>query len=412
LNPRSALSSVLHVHGTSAHVSVGGLGKATFAVSSPQGKFAQIDLSSSSHDFQVSHTSDHLVFSDRATNNPEYLSADSQGNFKTLGSLSTAQTALLQSSLQVLGKQIHVQSAGSSVNFEIAARNSASLRITSHEPPVLSLKTGNNAAYTVSSSPSEGFKLTSESTKLGMSIGRLASQITGNLSVHSAFDSTGGSSSNLLGASLHWHTNYQDAFINVSAIDASLQIGPDLKEILKMKHLPSTNTAMIHASSNLVAGSLERECKDYMGDATMYGNAIRWNMHCYYLSAQPMNMSAASDFCEASGGYLATVGQDTENTMASSLLRRALSISLNKPAFIGYTDVGTYGKFRWMTGETLLNLNGGKYERIAPTANSGYFGHGHNHNSHSDHCVVLGHDETWELTNCNVRHLALCELTF
>jgi len=411
LNPRSALSSVLHVHGTSAHVSVGGLGKATFAVSSPQGKFAQIDLSSGSHDFQVSHTSDHLVFSERA-NNPEYLSADSQGNFKTSGSLSTAQTALLQSSLQVLGKQIHVQSAGSSVNFEIAARKSASLRITSQEPPILSLKSGNNAAYTFSSSPSEGLKLTSESTKQGMSIGRLASQITGNLSVHSAFDSTGDSSSNLLGASLHLHTNYQDASINVSAIDASLQIGPDSKEILKMKQLPSTTTAMIHASSNLVVGSLERECKDYMGDATMYGNAIRWNMHCYYLSAQPMNISAASDFCEANGGYLATVGQDTENTMASSLLRRAQSISLDKPAFIGYTDVGTYGKFRWMTGETLLNLNGGKYERIAPTANSGYFGHGHNHNSHSDHCVVLGHDETWELTNCNALHLALCELIF
>merc|ERR1712216_151046 len=94
---------------------------------------------------------------------------------------------------------------------------------------------------------------------------------------------------------------------------------------------------------------------------------------------------------------------------ATSLLRTSPDFSLSKPAFIGYTDVGTYGKFRWMTGETFLSFEGKKFEKLVPSVSSGYHGHRHRHNSHTKHCVVLAYTKIWELMNCDSKQLALCE---
>merc|ERR1719311_509385 len=102
-----------------------------------------------------------------------------------------------------------------------------------------------------------------------------------------------------------------------------------------------------------------------------------------------MNMTTAMDFCESNGAHLVTIGDDSENSVVSALLATTDAVD-HAPAFIGYTDVGSYGKFRWMNGETLLGNNGKKYENIAKSDQSGYHGHGHPRNAHVEHCTVTG----------------------
>jgi hypothetical protein len=169
-------------------------------------------------------------------------------------------------------------------------------------------------------------------------------------------------------------------------------------------------TGWLTVADQIDVGTLVSQCENQMGNGDAYGNAVAWNNHCYYMSAQTMNVTTAMSFCESSGGFLATIGEDSENDIISTLLSTTQAFDKSKlPAFIGYTDVGSFGKFRWMSGEILLGEDGKKYEQIKQSSGTGYLGHGHTDNKHTKHCTVIGYDGTWDIADCDSMQLAMCE---
>ena len=77
--------------------------------------------------------------------------------------------------------------------------------------------------------------------------------------------------------------------------------------------------------------------------------AFRYGTHSYYIFDR-MGLASweeARDFCEALGGYLAVIGTSEENEM---MFRFMKSSGVNE-VFIGYSDSGNEGTWKWVSQE-------------------------------------------------------------
>ena len=69
--------------------------------------------------------------------------------------------------------------------------------------------------------------------------------------------------------------------------------------------------------------------------------------HCYYVATSPLAWAAAKSACEANGDYLAAVTSESENTIIGT----QLGLNSGNIVWIGGTDAGVEGEWRWTGGE-------------------------------------------------------------
>ncbi len=103
------------------------------------------------------------------------------------------------------------------------------------------------------------------------------------------------------------------------------------------------NTSTTDISAN--AQELLRKSKSYLG-------------HNYLYVTMQFSWQQAATWCEMQGGYLATIGSETENKFIADYLR---SLG-NKSAYLGMSNSGADGDFQWQNGETALYMNWGRQE--------------------------------------------------
>lgn len=85
------------------------------------------------------------------------------------------------------------------------------------------------------------------------------------------------------------------------------------------------------------AQELKSKSKEYMG-------------HNYLYVTMQLSWTQAATWCEMQGGYLATIGSETENKFVADYLR---SLG-NKTAYLGMSNDNADKDFRWQNGETAL----------------------------------------------------------
>ncbi len=74
------------------------------------------------------------------------------------------------------------------------------------------------------------------------------------------------------------------------------------------------------------------------------------NGHHYYCSTKAATWPVANDICQQNGGYLATIGDATENEFLANILTL-------QSAYIGLQDADDEGTFTWSNGESLTYTN-------------------------------------------------------
>jgi hypothetical protein len=76
--------------------------------------------------------------------------------------------------------------------------------------------------------------------------------------------------------------------------------------------------------------------------------------HCYVVHDERLDWQRAQEHCESDGGYLATIGSETENTFLWSLLadRKWIGASDGRPP-----SSPTAGEYAWVTGEPMSYVN-------------------------------------------------------
>jgi len=147
------------------------------------------------------------------------------------------------------------------------------------------------------------------------------------------------------------------------------------------------------------------ECKKGMMDTAQVGDAVFSSdtKHCYFRSIVRAGFAAAAASCEQWGAHLATVSSRSENDLLKGLL------ITGEAAYIGLSDAGALTSFRWINGEF------GPYEGVGTIAvehGTYYHGGGRQDNTHTKHCVVMTHDGSWNLADCDHSEFFVCEHRF
>lgn len=122
-------------------------------------------------------------------------------------------------------------------------------------------------------------------------------------------------------------------------------------------------------------------------DATLSG-------HCYVVIRDALSWSDARDVCETFRGHLVTIGDDAEQAIAWSL-----AMDTGMPSWIGATDEGSEGTWRWTTGEPFIARWASS--PIAQPDNAG-----------GQHCAHLWPDANglWADASCVSMFPSVCEI--
>ena len=115
---------------------------------------------------------------------------------------------------------------------------------------------------------------------------------------------------------------------------------------------------------------------------------VEFNGHTYLVVEDAMSWHDAVQYCRDQGGYLATVGSQEENDFLGELIEADI--------WIGGTDEGTEGEWRWITGETFEYSS---WEQEYGESNGGI-----NENS-----LERFADGTWNDAYGSFEHLFVCE---
>merc|ERR1711924_236453 len=108
----------------------------------------------------------------------------------------------------------------------------------------------------------------------------------------------------------------------------------------------------------------------------------------------------SQEHCQSWGGYLSTIGTDTERNFVNGV---HVVNSGASTYWIGYNDAEMHTHFRWVTGEVLLSPNMAVYNNWASaqpvTSIDG-----------SPRCTaVTNGDATWTTSACTVQKAHVCE---
>uniref|UniRef100_A0A8C3CN55 C-type lectin domain-containing protein n=1 Tax=Cairina moschata TaxID=8855 RepID=A0A8C3CN55_CAIMO len=119
-----------------------------------------------------------------------------------------------------------------------------------------------------------------------------------------------------------------------------------------------------------------------------------WEKHgfyCYLVGHTPLTFSEAKKTCERSGGYLTSITDRYEQAYLTSFV----GLSSEKYFWIGLTDTGEQGIFKWLTGEGVFYTN---WNSAMPGNEAG--------------CVALRTGNAaglWDVQNCEIKAKFLCK---
>jgi len=152
-----------------------------------------------------------------------------------------------------------------------------------------------------------------------------------------------------------------------AAADQSLTISSAQKDVLKIassgktslhgsltvdNDINTTGSLIITVGATLtITTAIQRACPSSEGVSS-----ARWagNNHCYMLvQSLEHSFTNAQAYCEAHGGYLATLKSPQE----SSFVRTELQPKAKKDFYIGYTKLPSSSSFQWVTGEIAVLNN-------------------------------------------------------
>ncbi len=92
----------------------------------------------------------------------------------------------------------------------------------------------------------------------------------------------------------------------------------------------------------------------------LLAKATKYMGHSYLLVTMQLSWDQAATWCEMQGGYLATVTSESENKFIADYLR---SLG-NRSAYLGMSNSGENGDFKWQNGETALYFNWARHSTI------------------------------------------------
>jgi len=86
---------------------------------------------------------------------------------------------------------------------------------------------------------------------------------------------------------------------------------------------------------------------------------VKWRGHHYLVVTEKMTWNQAVAYAKKLGGHLVTIFDKAENDFVTDL---AKSKGVGRTYYIGFTDLGSEGKWRWVTGQkiTYTNWSGGE----------------------------------------------------
>lgn len=117
--------------------------------------------------------------------------------------------------------------------------------------------------------------------------------------------------------------------------------------------------------------------------------------HCYQVHDEAASWENAQLSCEIAGGHLVTIGSDAEQAIAWDL-----AMDVGMPVWIGATDAGSEGSWRWSTGEPFASRWASS--PIAQPDNAGA----------GQHCAHLWPEASglWADAACESMFPAVCEI--
>lgn len=136
---------------------------------------------------------------------------------------------------------------------------------------------------------------------------------------------------------------------------------------LSVLALDSTKTDTDRSNYNAEFQQLIAFIND-VGGKTFNGKSLFYSNYSLVNTGAAITWTDAKAAAEAAGGHLATITSPGEQTFIES----ELGGSVSADAWIGATDEGTEGTFRWITGETFLYSNWGGAEPNNAGGNEDY----------------------------------------
>jgi len=102
-----------------------------------------------------------------------------------------------------------------------------------------------------------------------------------------------------------------------------------------------------------------RICLNRRAASLPAGSWVKWRNHHYLVVTEKMTWNQAVAYAKKLGGHLVTISDQAENNFVTDL---AKSKGVGRTYYIGFTDLGSEGKWRWVTGQkiTYTNWSGGE----------------------------------------------------
>ncbi|XP_067440270.1 CD209 antigen-like isoform X1 [Thunnus thynnus] len=121
----------------------------------------------------------------------------------------------------------------------------------------------------------------------------------------------------------------------------------------------------------------------------------KFELSCYYTSIEKKTWSQSREYCKSKGADLAIIKSQAEMTFINSLY------GSEKEVWIGLTDEGVEGQWKWVDGTPLTTTFWGS-------------GQPNSYNGRDQDCVEFWHRATkqgdWNDENCNIAQNWICEI--